>query len=161
MKKYNRPIRKHYNFGDLMAFGKQTENGCIEWQKLRNPDGYGQLWVQGKFVGVHRWSLYLITGEMPAGLSALHSCHNRACFNPDHLRWGTQKENMQDRKERNTTYKPIGNLNPNAVLNPDLVRIIRALYAYGYKPRPIAEFLKIDDATVSHVCMNRTWKHIV
>lgn len=26
----------------------------------------------------------------------LHSCDNKLCLNPDHLRWGTHRENMQD-----------------------------------------------------------------
>jgi len=30
------------------------------------------------------------------GLWALHSCDNPGCVNPDHLRWGTELDNIKD-----------------------------------------------------------------
>lgn len=45
---------------------------------------------------------YLNT-TIPAGRVLLcHACSNAACSNPNHLYWGTDKENVQDAKEAGT-----------------------------------------------------------
>ena len=33
---------------------------------------------------------------IPEGMVVLHTCDNPGCFNPEHLRIGTQAENIQD-----------------------------------------------------------------
>jgi hypothetical protein len=35
-----------------------------------------------------------------------HACHNPNCSNPQHLYWGTRKENVQDARD-NGTFKPV------------------------------------------------------
>jgi len=44
----------------------------------------------------HRLSYQLYKGEIPKNKEIMHSCHNRLCINPDHLSYGTRKQNMQD-----------------------------------------------------------------
>ncbi len=61
------------------------------------------LWL-GRFSGrpllkgkkAHRLSLAAFKGPIPAGLNALHTCHNIFCVNPDHLYAGTKKQNTDD-----------------------------------------------------------------
>lgn len=75
-------------------------NGCWEWNGLRGSSGYGHIKAFGKFVGCHRLSYELHNGAIPHGSEILHSCHNRLCVNPDHLRIGTHQDNMREMKER-------------------------------------------------------------
>ena len=71
-------------------------NSCWEWQSITGSSGYGMLKVFGKMVSAHRFSYELYKGEIPKGLEILHSCDNKLCVNPDHLRIGTHSENMRE-----------------------------------------------------------------
>lgn len=75
---------------------KVNAQGCWEWQLFIRRNGYGQMKYEGKTVDAHRVSYRCFHGEIPEGMDVLHSCDNRRCANPDHLRLGTHKENMED-----------------------------------------------------------------
>lgn len=81
----------------VIRFKKALRENCIEYSKNLNREGYGRVWVNGKRVFAHRFSLELHTGEkIPKGMKVLHKCDNKKCINPEHLRPGTQAENVQD-----------------------------------------------------------------
>lgn len=49
---------------------------------------------------LHQIALYEF-GQCPPGKGfVLHSCDRPECINPEHLRWGSQAENMRDKQER-------------------------------------------------------------
>ena len=68
------------------------ESGCWIWIASLNNKGYGQ--ISGKYA--HRVSYELVHGPIPDGALVLHSCDVSCCVNPNHLRLGSQKENMND-----------------------------------------------------------------
>lgn len=76
------------------------ENGCWLWTQRKDKDGYGRLTFQGRSTSVHRLSLWFYKGfNLDSGLMVLHLdelCKSRACFNPDHLKSGTNRDNMKD-----------------------------------------------------------------
>lgn len=88
--------RQSISVDELLANTVETETGCLEWQKTRVYRGYGQVWVRGKMVLVHREMASLIYGPPKPKDFALHSCDNPPCINPQHLRWGTNSDNMKD-----------------------------------------------------------------
>lgn len=84
------------------------------WSKvdLSNPDGcwpwagsyrhrYGEIWLDGTTKAyAHRVAASLIHGELDDGAVVLHACDNPACVRPDHLRVGTQADNMADQSRK-------------------------------------------------------------
>jgi hypothetical protein len=156
----NRKKRTHFNFQDLLKNGKWSDTGCLEWQGSLNRDGYGYFWFDGKSVRAHRYSLSLFIKPVTSNLNALHSCDNRKCFNPDHLRWGTQTENIADRTARGRTARLIGEDASRTKLTPADIYLIRKMYADGATVKKTAEKIGCSLGAITHVRSGRTWSHI-
>jgi hypothetical protein len=73
---------------------------CWEWYKVKIWSGYGLISVRHKNNLVHRLSWMLHKGDIPEDKVLLHSCDNRSCINPHHLRLGTLKENAQEMADK-------------------------------------------------------------
>lgn len=69
---------------------------CWNWTAARESGGYGVFRILGVLLQAHRWSYQQSNGEIPSGLAIDHTCYNRACVNPDHLRLATNKQNAEN-----------------------------------------------------------------
>lgn len=74
-----------------------TESGCWIWLLSGNRLGYGMINVDGKMRSAHRvsWEAYN-QRPAPRGFDVLHTCDLPCCVNPDHLRLGSEGENMRE-----------------------------------------------------------------
>lgn len=136
-----------------------TPNHCWEWQGIRRK-GYATYSYKHRSFGVHRITCFLAHGEPSDGDNALHSCDNRACVNPAHLRWGTQLENIQDAISRKRWAAKRGTKNGRAKINEDVVRAIRAIYGTGPTILQIAELYGISNQMVSRIIAGKAWQHV-
>jgi hypothetical protein len=128
---------------------------CVEWPFARDRYGYGAVRKGGVYVKAHRLFYELFIGAIPAGLSVMHSCHNRACINPAHLAVGTHQENMRQMFKFNRHAH--GGRSPGAKLNDDAVRHIRAS---GDPLKALAAMFNVSDTLVSDVRRLRVWRHV-
>lgn len=74
----------------------QKGNGCWSWTAGKNRDGYGTFHIGRKTLGAHRVAYELTYGPIPPGMLVDHTCHNRMCVNPEHLRLATKKQNNEN-----------------------------------------------------------------
>lgn len=112
----------------------QTENGCLEWTRCFNTDGYPRAGVKGNTnLKVHREVFYECNGYYPDVVR--HTCDNKKCINPDHLVGGTSLDNVQDRNERKRTY----NHRPQ-----ELKDRAKELRSKGYKFKEIVQELGLE-----------------
>ena len=75
---------------------KIDSNGCWLWQLSLFVTGYGQCNVNGESYA-HRLTYKTFIGNIPKGLLVMHSCDVPACCNPNHLKVGTDQDNVNDK----------------------------------------------------------------
>jgi hypothetical protein len=107
-----------------------NEDGCMLWTGAVNSRGYGHGKFDGAFRTAHRVSLHLAIGAPGAeDLQTAHSCRNRNCVAPAHLRWATAAENQNDRFRDGTD--DTGERAYNAKLTDEQADSIRREFAAG------------------------------
>ena len=144
------------DFYDLL----KPNGDCLEWTGCINSQGYGQTRCPTlkKAVLTHRLALELEGVDVKPTDHVLHSCNNRLCCNPNHLRVGTHIENMHDKYKDGTDH--IGEKNPSAKLTEQDVLDIRHLRNQGVIRRILAERFNVSTATISDIQSRRSWSHI-
>src|SRR5437660_11986596 len=83
----------------LKEYTKQVGR-CWIWQRSIRSSGYWACQFRGRADNAHRVAYILAFGEVPPGLSVLHTCDVKLCVKPWHLWAGTQYENMEDMTEK-------------------------------------------------------------
>lgn len=128
-------------------------DGCWLWKGYIKRDGYGRIQLQGIFYRAHRLTYTMYVGDIPEGMFILHSCRNRHCVAPHHLRPGTVQENSVDMAKDGTHY--------NRVLTEEQVYEIRDLCASKTMTQSeIGAKYGVGSDAVSSIHLRQTWKHL-
>ena len=69
---------------------------CWTFEGTKNQRGYGRVSEGERWRAVHRFVVEEETGLDLTGLVVMHKCDNPSCVRLDHLRVGTQADNMRD-----------------------------------------------------------------
>lgn len=132
------------------------DEGCWLWTGFTHKNGYGVITLDGKNHFAHRISYQEYYGEnIPDGMMVLHSCNNRACINPNHLRVGDHRANMRDMTDADRQAK--GSDNGNSMLTEGQVKQIKEFISKGIPKKYIAMIFGTGLSTIKDIASGRTW----
>ena len=162
---------------------------CVEWVGECDDEGYGVFYAGGKAFRAHRVAYVVDRGPIdPPSKLILHECDNPSCVRPDHLKIGTQADNMDDMARRGRSLR--GDRNPSrlhpermargdqhglhahpelaargerhgrAKLTWDAVREMRRLRGEGWTLAALAERYGVHYSNIKCVCDGKTWKEV-
>ena len=167
--RHGSPFITKRNIGEpikwLRAAIKDAGDDCVFWPFSAGQNGYGMLRFNRKRNRAHRVCCIIAHGEPPfPSAVAAHSCGNRLCVNPNHLRWATVKENVNDMIAHGT--KLLGEKTNNNKLSTEQVLDI---YSRAVKGRDrsdrgnwvaLAAEYGVSHSTIWSIMSGNTWSHI-
>lgn len=162
--KNKRLVVTDFSEADQKAFWSNVKTGkadeCWEWQGVIKNNGYGSFPFRRKLFVASRVALVLSGVFLRTKLMALHSCDNRACCNPNHLRPGTCWDNTQDASSRNRLRGYEGKGRKREKLTASIVREVREKYYKGVPITHLAKKFNVIPYTISKAIHKRSWRNI-
>lgn len=139
-------------------------NGCWLWHYAgTDREWYPEITIKGECHSVARWLLMVTTGT--TGPVARHTCDRPRCCNPEHLLWGTQKDNVHDAFTRGRRVPVIppnlrGEEHPNTKFTENDIRTIRERHAAGVSGYRLAKEYGVAKNTIYSIVRRTTWTHL-
>jgi HNH endonuclease len=155
--------RKVDKSGPIHPYKSELGN-CWLWLGAKNIKGYGKIFIDKRYMAVHRLSFEITNGMIVSdgsyhGICVCHSCDNRSCVNPSHLFLGTCADNSRDMSEKGRSVA--GERSSVSKLTNSAIIKIREMYASGKKlHRELAMEFGVSKPQISRIVSYRQWKHI-
>ena len=137
------------------ALSSNTDD-CIPWTLSVTAFGYGEMRYKNKTTRSHRVVCELYHGTPPfPRADAAHTCGNKLCINPRHIRWATRSENETDKIAHGRSNR--GERQGSSKLTEYGVIEIRRLAITGVNPDDLAKTYRVAPRTVRDVLSGATW----
>lgn len=137
----------------LRSLVGHTGRECVAWPFAITDDGYSWATVEGVQNHGHRWMCIMAHGVPPfPEAEVCHGCGNRACVNPNHLRWDTRIGNMNDQYLHGTRVR--GEKIHLATVTSEQVL---AIYADTRKTKVVARDYGCACSTITNIRHGHTW----
>lgn len=132
---------------------------CWLWRGRLDPEGYGRIDEEGQSLLAHRVSASFYVPSYDESLKILHKCDNTRCVNPDHLRQGTQIDNIADRVAKGRYAR--GETSGSAKLTALQVLEIRARFIKGaISKSELARQYGVTSQYMGRLLRSDKWKHL-
>lgn len=136
-----------------------NEKECIIWPFGKHVDGYpSEVVYQGESIRAHRAMLIMASNHQPESEQVVrHKCGkgHKACINPNHLEWGTPKQNTNDRIKHGTM--KFGEENSSTKLKElDIIEIRNS----SLNIDELSNIYNVTKQNIRHILNRKTWKHI-
>ena len=151
------PRYESSSFGNIRSTTK-NQGGVLRPHKDRYGYFVVTLWENGNRhrLKIHRLILEAFRGAAQAGQECRHLDGNKTNNALDNLKWGSTKENQEDRKAHGDA--PSGERNGRSKLTAAMVAEIRLLRATrGLRLRELSEKYGVSMAAISLVIKNKRW----
>ena len=159
----------------------EKTDGCWLWRAGLDEDGYGKFAItlprgsrpKQRHVRAHHYAYELAHAPLPASTLLMHTCDTPACVRPEHLRIGTQRENIADRDAKGRAPRGLRNgaytrpervrrgaRHGNAKLTDADVIEMRRLARDGERSGALAARFGVDRSRVQAIVSGRAWRHL-
>lgn len=157
------PLRQ----SDIDRFWKHVDvrgaDECWPWKasKLLNTHGqetYGVIRINHLGFHANRISYFIHTGVDLGALMCLHTCDHPTCVNPDHLKSGTNIDNMAQMRRSGRSAQ--GERHFKHKFTTDQVLEIRRLSREGFNYTDLAIKFSSCVSTIKSIATYQRWKHL-
>lgn len=148
--------RPRNGMGPLLENWRLLKSRADKWGYLYVCLGRGSGQQSTKFI--HRLVIEAFVGSCPSGMQCCHNDGNHANNRLENLRWGSPKENADDRNRHGTG--PQGEGNGNSKLTETDVIAIRIRNAAGESQTSLAREFGVTQVAVSSLVRGKAWTHV-
>lgn len=151
-----------YGYTSKEIILKEEKNGCLKCiSHCSDKDGYARIRYNGKHDRIFRVLYQKKYGKIPKGKVLRHLCNNSWCCNIEHLKIGTQKENMEDmakcgRSQKNKkNYKINGINNGSCKLNE---KEVKEIYLSSLSNGKLSKLYNVSKTNISYIKNKKQWE---
>lgn len=162
-----------YRFGDDGSVWSRWDRnyGLTEiWSRIYGSIMNGYVHIELKLQGerirnhkkfVHNLILEAFVGPKPKSwYECRHLDGNKRNNILSNLKWGTPKQNGEDKVRLGEVPSHVGEKNPFADIDEKMAIKIKYLLMLGFKPKKITEILNISKHIVHHISKGSNWTHV-